>query len=200
MRLTTTDPAAHIDQTLGDKEKNLAVSIIDPAVETGRYQAEVMAASGGRLDEDGRKLLAEDLRSPCTEEIAGFQTFARKVDAARDCFMVLDTAPTGHTLLLLDATEAYHREVSRSRSDLPEAVTGLLPRLRDPAFTSVYIVTLPEATPVQEAAALQADLRRAGIEPAGWIVNRSLTPLTVTDPVLVARRPGSASSAAGRRA
>ena len=102
--------------------------------------------------------------------------------------MVIDTAPTGHTLLLLDASESYHREVSRSLSDIPEAVRLLLPRLRDPVFTKVFLVTLPEATPVHEALALQADLRRAGIEPAGWIVNQSLAPLTVTDPVLSQRR------------
>jgi len=188
VHLTTTDPAAHIDQTLAGREENLKVSIIDPEVETRQYQAEVMAEQGNGLDEDGKKLLEEDLRSPCTEEIAVFQAFARKVDEAREGFVVLDTAPTGHTLLLLDATEAYHREVSRSKSDLPEAVTSLLPRLRDPGFTSVYIVTLPEATPVQEAAALQEDLRRAGIEPAGWIINRSLAPLAVTDHTLAARR------------
>lgn len=188
VHLTTTDPAAHIDQTLAHREENLKVSVIDPEVETRRYQAEVMADQAGGLDEEGRKLLAEDLRSPCTEEIAVFQAFARKVDQAREGFVVMDTAPTGHTLLLLDATEAYHREVSRTKSDLPEAVTSLLPRLRDPGFTAVFIVTLPEATPVQEAAGLQDDLRRAGIQPAGWIINRSLVPLTVTDPLLTARR------------
>jgi arsenite-transporting ATPase len=188
VHLTTTDPAAHIDQTLAHREDNLKVSVIDPEVETRRYQTEVMAVQAGNLDEDGRKLLEEDLRSPCTEEIAVFQAFARKVDQARQGFVVMDTAPTGHTLLLLDATEAYHREVSRTKSDLPEAVTSLLPRLRDPGFTAVFIVTLPEATPVQEAAGLQDDLRRAGIEPAGWIINRSLMPLTVTDPLLSARR------------
>ncbi|MHB8159572.1 MAG: arsenical pump-driving ATPase [Thermoleophilia bacterium] len=188
VQLTTTDPAAHIDRTLAHTEENLKVSVIDPEAETRRYQAEVMAEQTGGLDEDGRKLLEEDLRSPCTEEIAVFQAFARKVDQAREGFVVMDTAPTGHTLLLLDATEAYHREVSRTKSDLPEAVTSLLPRLRDPGFTAVFIVTLPEATPVQEAAGLQDDLRRAGIEPAGWIINRSLVPLTVTDPLLSARR------------
>jgi arsenite-transporting ATPase len=73
-------------------------------------------------------------------------------------------------------------------SDIPAAVRNLLPHLRDPAFTKVFLVTLPEATPVHEALSLQADLRRAGIEPAGWIINQSLAPLTVTDPVLAQRR------------
>ena len=188
VHLSTTDPAAHLNLSLASIVANLSVSVIDPEVETRRYQDEVVAEKGSDLDEAGKKLLEEDLRSPCTEEIAVFGAFARKVEMGRDGFVVLDTAPTGHTLLLLDATESYHREVSRSKSALPEAVTALLPRLRDPEFTSVFIVALPEATPVAEATMLQEDLRRAGIEPAGWIINRSLTPLTVSDPLLMTRR------------
>ena len=146
------------------------------------------AASGQGLDEQGRKLLEEDLRSPCTEEIAVFRAFAKKVDEGKDGFVVLDTAPTGHTLLLLDAAEAYHREVTRTMSDMPEAVRQLLPRLRDQEFTRILIVTLPEATPVHEAARLQADLARAGIRPFAWVINQSLYPLPLTDPVLVSRK------------
>ena len=188
VHLSTTDPAAHLNLELTATVDNLSVSVIDPGVETVRYQQEVLAEKGSGLDEAGKKLLEEDLRSPCTEEIAVFGAFARLVAKGGDGFVVLDTAPTGHTLLLLDATEAYHREVSRSKGALPEAVTTLLPRLRDPEFTSAFIVALPEATPVAEAAMLQEDLRRAGIEPAGWIVNRSLAPLVVSDPLLVTRK------------
>ena len=140
------------------------------------------------LDEEGRRLLEEDLRSPCTEEIAVFRAFAAKVDKGRDGFVVLDTAPTGHTLLLLDATEAYHREVSRTQSDLPEAVRQLLPRLRDPEFSKVILVTLPEATPVHEAAQLQEDLKRAGIRPFAWVINQSLSPLALDHPLLKTRQ------------
>ena len=190
VHLSTTDPAAHLNLGLASTVANLSVSVIDPEVETHNYQNEVLAEKGNGLDEAGKKLLEEDLRSPCTEEIAVFQAFARKVEMGRGAFVVLDTAPTGHTLLLLDATESYHREVSRSKSALPEAITTLLPRLRDQEFTSIFIAALPEATPVEEAAMLQADLRRAGIEPAGWVVNRCLSPLAVTDPVLVARQTG----------
>lgn len=186
--LTTTDPAAHIDQTVGDAVANLTTSRIDPAIEVAAYAQEVMATAGADLDENGRNLLEEDLRSPCTEEIAVFRAFATKVDAGRDGFIVLDTAPTGHTLLLLDATEAYHREVLRTQSDLPEAVQQLLPRLRDPEFSKVILVTLPEATPVHEAMELQADLGRAGIQPFAWVVNQSLAPLVVHHPLLRARQ------------
>jgi arsenite-transporting ATPase len=188
VHLTTTDPAAHIEHALGTSVPNLQTSRIDPRVEVAAYSREVMESAGADLDKEGRQLLEEDLRSPCTEEIAVFRAFAAKVDQGRDGFVVLDTAPTGHTLLLLDATEAYHREVSRTQSDLPEAVRHLLPRLRDPAFSKVILVTLPEATPVHEAAQLQEDLRRAGIRPFAWVVNQSLSPLALAHPLLQARR------------
>ena len=188
VHLSTTDPAAHLDLTLGSRVWNLTVSRIDPARETAEYTAEVMATAGKDLDAQGKALLEEDLRSPCTEEIAVFRAFARTVDQGKASFVVLDTAPTGHTLLLLDATEAYHRDVLRNLSDLPESVRELLPRLREPDFTRVLIVTLPEATPVHEAASLQRDLLRAGITPFAWVINQSLTPLPVSDPVLKSRK------------
>lgn len=188
VHLTTTDPAAHIALTIGEIPNGMRVSRVDPEVETEAYRNEVLATVGSSLDDEARALLEEDLRSPCTEEIAVFRAFAKVVADGADGFVVIDTAPTGHTLLLLDAAETYHREVSRSMNEIPEAVRQLLPRLRDPKFTKVFLVTLPEATPVHEALALQADLRRAGIEPGGWIINQSLAPLTVTDPVLAQRR------------
>jgi arsenite-transporting ATPase len=186
--LTTTDPAAHVAAAVGDLPERLEVDQIDPVVEVEKYRTHVMETTGAALDDDGRALLEEDLNSPCTEEIAVFQAFARTVDQARDRIVVLDTAPTGHTILLLDAAEAYHREVSRLAGDVPEAVSKLLPRLRDPDFTRVFICALAEATPVHEAADLQKDLRRAGIEPSAWIINQSLAPLDVSDPVLKARK------------
>lgn len=189
VHLSTTDPAAHLLATLaGDDLPRLTVSRIDPEVETAQYTAEVMQTAGAGLDAAGRALLAEDLRSPCTEEIAVFRAFAQAVAEGNDRFVVLDTAPTGHTILLLDAALAYHREVTRQSSQMPESVEQLLPRLRDPRFTRVLLVTLPEATPVHEAAQLQRDLRRAEIEPYAWVINQSLVPLTVTDPCLVERQ------------
>lgn len=188
VHLSTTDPAAHVDASLAQTVPNLRVSRIGPAAETEIYRAEVMAAAAPGLDEQGRKLLEEDLRSPCTEEVAVFRAFARTVDEGKDGFVVLDTAPTGHTLLLLDATEAYHRQVSHTMSDLPEAVRQILPRLRDPQFTRILIVTLAEATPVHEAAQLQKDLARAAIKPYAWVINQAFVPLELTDPVLAARR------------
>lgn len=187
VRLSTTDPAAHVLSTVASDVPGLSISRIDPAAETARYTAEVLATAGNHLDGQGRALLEEDLRSPCTEEIAVFRAFAETVAADNTEFVVLDTAPTGHTLLLLDAAEAYHREVTRKLSDFPGAVRELLPRLRDPKYTRVIIVTVPEATPVHEAARLQADLQRAGISTYAWLVNQSLAVSRVSDPLLRSR-------------
>ncbi len=188
--LTTTDPAAHVAAAAKDQHAgaDLRVTRIDPALETRRYSEEVLATAGADLDAQGRALLAEDLRSPCTEEIAVFRAFAETVAQGKDRFVVIDTAPTGHTLLLLDAAEAYHREVLKKPSGSPDAVLQLLPRLRDPTFTHVLLVTLPEATPIHEAMQLERDLARADIRPFGWVVNQSLTPLSLRDPVLRSRQ------------
>lgn len=188
VHLSTTDPAAHVAQTLHGKVEGLSLSRIDPVAETAAYQQEVMQAQGAVMDEAGRALLEEDLRSPCTEEIAVFRAFAREVGQGVNRFVVLDTAPTGHTLLLLDASEAYQRELERqARSNQPEEVLKLLERLRDPGFTHILLVTLPEATPVHEAAGLQDDLRRAGIEPFAWLINQSLLSSGSCDPLLKRR-------------
>ena len=188
VHLTTTDPAGQVQSALAQSVSGLTVSRIDPVAETQAYRDEVMRTVGGKLDEQGLRLLEEELRSPCTEEMAVFRSFAQKVAEGTDSFVVLDTAPTGHTLLLLDATEAYHRQVSHTMSDVPDSVRQLLPRLRDPEYTKILIVTLPEATPVHEAAQLQQDLKRAGITPFAWLVNQCLTPMSVTDPILTARQ------------
>jgi arsenite/tail-anchored protein-transporting ATPase len=187
VHLSTTDPAAHVAAAVGGPVANLAVSRIDPAVETRRYTQAVLAKAAPQLDREGMALLEEDLRSPCTEEIAVFSAFARVVAEGEHGFVVLDTAPTGHTILLLDAAEAYHREVTRTMSDMPEAVRRLLPRLRDPEWTRVLLVTVAEATPVHEAARLQDDLARAGIAPFAWVVNQAFAGDGFSDPVLIAR-------------
>ncbi|MBS1149483.1 MAG: arsA [Myxococcaceae bacterium] len=192
VHLTTTDPAAHLDATLAGQLPGLQVSRIDPAAETKRYVDHIMATRGRTLDEQGQALLREDLRSPCTEEVAVFHAFSRVISEARRAFVVLDTAPTGHSLLLIDATGAYHRQTLRDLPATinPQRVSTPLMRLQDPALTRVILVTLPETTPVSQAAALQEDLRRAHIEPAAWIVNRSLLASGTRDPLLRARLDG----------
>jgi arsenite-transporting ATPase len=185
--LSTTDPAAHVAVTIENPVPNLSVSRIDPVAEVERYRQEIVEKAGKNLDANGLAMLEEDLRSPCTEEIAVFRAFAQTVDAGKTGFVVLDTAPTGHTILLLDAAEAYHREVMRVQGDMPESVRQLLPRLRDPAYTRVIITTLAEATPVHEAERLQQDLARAGIKPYAWVINQSLLASGTRDPLLSER-------------
>ena len=187
VHLTTSDPAAHLSETLSGGLPSLTVSRIDPRVETERYRQEVLSAKGQGLDAQGRAMLEEDLRSPCTEEIAVFQAFSRVIREAGKKFVVMDTAPTGHTLLLLDATGAYHREVSRQMDSKGLHFTTPMMQLQDPKQTKVLIVTLAEQTPVLEAANLQADLRRAGIEPWAWLINNSLMLSTSTSPLLQQR-------------
>lgn len=174
VHLTTSDPAAHLTETLSGSLDNLTVSRIDPQVETERYRQRILETKGAKLDAQGRALLEEDLRSPCTEEIAVFQAFSRIIREAGKKFVVMDTAPTGHTLLLLDATGAYHREVARQMGNTGGHYTTPMMQLQDAKQTKVLIVTLAETTPVLEAANLQADLRRAGIEPWAWIINTSV--------------------------
>ena len=184
VHLTTSDPTAHLTETLAAKLDNLTVSRIDPHAETERYRQHVLETKGAELDAEGRALLEEDLRSPCTEEIAVFQAFSRIIREAGKKFVVMDTAPTGHTLLLLDATGAYHREIARQMGNTGMHFTTPMMQLQDPKQTKVLIVTLAETTPVLEAANLQADLRRAGIEPWAWVINTSVAAASTTSPLL----------------
>jgi arsenite-transporting ATPase len=197
VHLSTSDPAAHLASTLEGSVLGLQVDRIDPVAETQRYVDKIVTSRGRDLDEAGRALLLEDLRSPCTEEVAVFHAFSRIVSEARSAFVVLDTAPTGHTLLLMDATGAYHRQMTREfdGSAAARVVTPLM-RLQDPDYTRILLVTLPEVTPVSEAAGLQDDLRRARIEPFAWVVNRSLAASGTQDPVLAARLAGEAAQIA----
>ena len=201
VHLSTTDPAAHLAGTLAGDLPGLQVSCIDPKVETRRYIDKVMAARSPGLDAQGQALLREDLQSPCTEEVAVFHAFSRIVSEGRSAFVVLDTAPTGHSMLLMDATGAYHRQMTREFEGHGAAriVTPLM-RLQDPQYTKIILVTLPEVTPVSQAAALQDDLRRARIEPFAWVLNKSVLAAGTNDPLLQARLAGEAQQVARLRA
>jgi arsenite-transporting ATPase len=183
VHLTTSDPAAHLSETLNGSLEHLTVSRIDPQAETARYRQHLLETKGAKLDSQGRALLEEDLRSPCTEEIAVFQAFSRIIREADQKFVVMDTAPTGHTLLLLDATGAYHREVTRQQESGAQFITPMM-QLQDSTQTKVLIATLAETTPVLEAANLQDDLRRAGIEPWAWVINNSIAATQTNSPLL----------------
>lgn len=191
VHLSTTDPAAHLTRTLEGTVEGLRVDRIDPIVETQRYVDKIMATKGAGLDAQERALMLEDLKSPCTEEVAVFHAFSKVVSEARSAFVVLDTAPTGHSLLLMDATGAYHRQMLHALEGHTTArlITPLM-RLQDPTYTRIILVTLPETTPVSQAAALQEDLRRAKIEPFAWVINKSVLAAGTHDPLLRVRLAG----------
>ncbi|MBS7349561.1 MAG: arsenical pump-driving ATPase [Comamonas sp.] len=197
VHLSTTDPASHLAATLDGAVDGLRVDRIDPTIETQRYVEKIMASKGAGLNEQERALLLEDLRSPCTEEVAVFHAFSHVVSEARNSFVVLDTAPTGHSMLLMDATGAYHRQMMHEFEGKTSArvVTPLM-RLQDPEYTKIILVTLPETTPVSQAEALQEDLRRAKVEPFAWVINKSILATGTRDPLLTARLSGEAKQIA----
>jgi len=186
VHLTSTDPADHLKFVI-DTTANITQSHIDERQELFNYQNEVIEKARETMSEEDLEYVKEDLRSPCTQEIAVFRAFAEIVDKAEDQVVVIDTAPTGHTLLLLDATQSYHREVQRTKGEIPVSVQRLLPRLRDEKQADVVIVTLPEATPVWEATRLREELHRAGIQNKWWVVNQCLSLTDTRDSMLLAR-------------
>lgn len=193
VHLTTTDPAAHLEATLDGALNGLIVDRIDPKVETQRYIDKIMERKGAKLSAAEKDLMLEDLKSPCTEEVAVFHAFSKVVSEAHSSFVVLDTAPTGHSLLLMDATGAYHRQsmrdLSKAGMNTTRIITPLM-RLQDPDYTQIVLVSLAETTPVSQAAALQEDLRRAKIEPYAWVINKSILNSGTQDPLLMARMKG----------
>ena len=193
VHLSTTDPAAHLSETLKEQVPGLQVSRIDPKVETQKYIDKIMSTKGPTLSDDEKALLLEDLQSPCTEEVAVFHAFSHIVAQASNVFVVLDTAPTGHSLLLMDAAGAYHRQMmstfEKQTGTSVKVVTPLM-RLQDLDYTRIILVTLPEVTPVSQASALQEDLRRAKIEPYAWVLNRSVLASKTKDPLLISRLQG----------
>lgn len=193
VHLSTTDPAAHIYNALNGEMQGLKVSKIDPKVETQNYVDKILKTKGAKLTQEEKELMIEDLRSPCTEEVAVFHAFSKIVSEAQSSFVVLDTAPTGHSLLLMDATGAYHRQAIRDlkKAGITKVMTPLM-RLQDPNYTKIILVTLPEVTPVSQAAALQDDLRRAQVEPFAWVMNKSLLGSGTSDPILAARMKSEA--------
>lgn len=188
--LTTTDPAAHIQdfiEQLGSLPANLTVERIDPKVETQRYIDKIMDHKGQGQSEEAKKLILEDLKSPCTEEVAVFHAFSKAISMAKRKFVVMDTAPTGHTLLLLDTAGSYHRDIMRNSTDAVRFRTPYM-SLQDKTLSKIILVTLPETTPMREAGSLQNDLKRAGIKPYAWLVNQSLSMLSgISDPLLKSR-------------
>lgn len=188
--LTTTDPAAHIQdyiEQLGELPATLTVERIDPKVETQRYTEKILEHKGQGQSEEAKKLILEDLKSPCTEEVAVFHAFSKAISMAKRKFVVMDTAPTGHTLLLLDTAGSYHRDIMRNNINAGRLRTPYM-SLQDQTLSKIILVSLPETTPMREAGDLQNDLKRAGIQPYAWLINQSLSMLTgISDPLLKSR-------------
>lgn len=183
VHLATTDPAAHLKLVI-DESFGITLSHIDEKKELEKYKEEVLSKVRDSMSEEDLAYIEEDLRSPCTQEIAVFKAFAEIVNRSENEVVVIDTAPTGHTLLLLDSTESYNKEIQRSQGDIPESVRKLLPKLRNPKETEVIIVTLAETTPVHEAIGLEEDLKRAGIYNKWWVINSSLYATHTTNEIL----------------
>lgn len=183
VHLTTTDPAANVEFVM-EESNAVTISRIDEQAELAKYKEEVLSKARETMGDDDIAYIEEDLRSPCTQEIAVFRAFAQIVEKSENEVVVIDTAPTGHTLLLLDSTQRYHREIKRSQGDIPESVKNLLPRLRNAEETEVLIITLAETTPVYEAMRLESDLIRAGINSKWWIINSSLYVTETTNKIL----------------
>lgn len=186
VHLTTTDPAAHLRFVLQEQE-GITLSRIDEKKELEKYKEEVLSKARESMSEEDIAYVEEDLRSPCTQEIAVFRAFAEIVERSENEIVVIDTAPTGHTLLLLDSTQSYHKEIQRSQGDIPESVKKLLPKLREVNDTEVIIVTLAETTPVYEAMRLEEDLKRAGIHSKWWVINLSMYATKTTNEILKAK-------------
>ena len=172
VRLATTDPADHLNLVMG-RENGISISHIDEKGELKKYQEEVLTKARLTMSEDDLEYVKEDLRSPCTQEIAIFRAFAEIVAKGGEETVVLDTAPTGHTILLLESTQSYNRQIEQSGGDVSEAEKELLPRLKNPNDTEVIIVTLAETTPFYEAQRLSDDLKRAGLAVKWWVINAS---------------------------
>ncbi|MBU5426007.1 arsenical pump-driving ATPase [Tissierella pigra] len=186
VHLTTTDPAAHIGYVI-DESFGITISNIDEKNELKKYQEEVLSKARETMSDEDIAYVEEDLRSPCTQEIAVFRAFAEIVERSEDEVVVIDTAPTGHTLLLLESTQSYNKEIARTQGDIPESVKNLLPKLKNDSLTEVIIITLAEATPYFEAMRLQEDLNRAEIFSKWWIINSSFYATDTTNEILKAK-------------
>lgn len=186
--LTTTDPAAHVNDFMNQLDhlpSTLTIERIDPKTETKKYTDKIFEQKSKNLNDEAKKLLAEDLKSPCNEEVAIFNAFSKAINKAKRQFVVIDTAPTGHTLLLLDTTGKYHQEILKTTTLNPEHITTPYMSLQKSELAKIILVTLPETTPMHEAKSLQDDLVRAGIKPFCWVINQCLSALPeISDPLL----------------
>ena len=205
--LATTDPAAHIGNVLEcpvDDEPapvpgvpGLFAARIDPRRETERYKASVLADARARYTSETVARLGEELNSPCTEEVAVFRRFLADLLTGEYPVVVFDTAPTGHTMRLLDLPLSYSQQLAVKAQGSEESAAvdreesarfqQALALLRDPARTTFSFVVYPEATPITEAATASADLRAIGIPTSLVVVNQVLPEEACVHPLFRSR-------------
>ncbi|MDR2833519.1 MAG: arsenical pump-driving ATPase [Streptococcaceae bacterium] len=186
VHLASTDPADHLSLYVKDLP-NISISHIDEEKELADYKEEILAKARQNMNAADLAYVEEDLRSPCTQEIAVFRAFAEIVAKSEEEIVVIDTAPTGHTLLLLESTQSYSKEMQRNIDEVPKSIQDLLPRLQNHDETEVLMVTLPETTPVYESMRLDEDLKRTNIRNTWWLVNQSMLATNTTNEILKAR-------------
>jgi arsenite-transporting ATPase len=207
--LLTTDPAAHLGDVLGvpvgdtpapvPGVPNLWAAKIDPKVAAEAYKARILedARRRGRPPE-ALSVMAEELDSPCTEEMAAFDRFIDYASQKDWPVIVFDTAPTGHTLRLLELPVDWSQQLdikifasvdSSAADDVAKARFGeVIAMMRDPERSTFAFVMYPEATPILEAGRAVDELRTVGIEPGLVVANMVIPEGQATTPFTQARR------------
>jgi arsenite-transporting ATPase len=207
--LLTTDPAAHLGDVLGipvgdeparvEGQTHLWVAKIDPKAAAETYKARILANARQRgRPEAAIRVMAEELESPCTEEIAAFDRFIDYASQEGWEVVVFDTAPTGHTLRLLELPIDWSKQldVKVFASVDTEAADDVAKRrfqqviemMRDGDRSTFAFVMYPESTPVLEAYRAAEELRTAGIEPGLTVANFVIPPDQADNPFVRARR------------
>jgi arsenite-transporting ATPase len=189
--LVTTDPAAHIGEVLDVKigsrpEKitdNLFAVMVNQQEAFKEYKEKVLSEARGKYSEDMLATMEEELNSPCTEEMAAFDKFIQYIEGRDYEVVVFDTAPTGHTLRLLDLPFDYAKQVEmmssaaesiENKETAQHRFRDIISTLRDKDMTVFSLVLYPESTPIMESYRAMLDLKEAGIETQLVIANMVL--------------------------
>jgi arsenite-transporting ATPase len=189
--LMTTDPASHIGEVLSvrvgddiskvDGVENLYAVKIDQKKATEEYKNSILLDANEKFDENTVKAMEEELNSPCTEEMAAFQKFIEYVNLEDFEVIVFDTAPTGHTLRLLELPMDWSKqiqlkagqsaEITEEDKKQKELFDKVIRMMKDKEMTTFAFVMYPEKTPIVEAYRASKELETVGIETQMIIAN-----------------------------
>ena len=206
--LLTTDPASHIGEVLEQKitdkiqkvegVDNLWSVIVDQEKATEEYKHRILEDAKQKYSEDMLIAIKEELESPCTEEMAAFDKFMSYVESDDYDYVVFDTAPTGHTLRLLELPFDYSKQVSlmvttnekslEAKSVTQKRFEKVIARMKNPEQSIFSFVVYPESTPVIEAYRAMLDLKSAGIQTQFVVANQVLEPEYCTNEFFIKRR------------